>query len=88
MVCTTGMAPPGIKITTHMLSSVDTPLLRKSTLDQFWDLKSTGITEPLSTSDDDQALTKQLNFLTIIICDQIWENVHSSHIRFCTFRDS
>ena len=21
------------------------------------------------------------------ICDQVWENVHSSHIRFCSFRD-
>ena len=22
------------------------------------------------------------------ICDRIWENVHSSHIRFCTFKGS
>ena len=56
MVCTAGMAPPGIKVTTHMLSSVDTPLLTKPTLDQFWDLESIGIIEPLSTPDDDQAL--------------------------------
>ena len=24
----------------------------------------------------------------MIICDRIWENVHSSHIRFCAFKGS
>ena len=27
-------------------------------------------------------------FMQIAICDRIWENVHSSHIRFCTFKGS
>ena len=25
---------------------------------------------------------------SIRICDWIWENVHSSHIRFCSYGDS
>ena len=50
------MAPLGVKVTTHMFSTVDAPLLTRPNLDQFWNLESIGITESPSSSDDDQAL--------------------------------
>ena len=46
-------APLGVKVTTHMFSTVDAP---RQNLDQFWNLESIGITESPSSFDDDQAL--------------------------------
>ena len=56
LVRTVGTAPGEIKQTTHMLSSIDPALACKSTLDQFWNLESIGITDSLKTTDDDKAL--------------------------------
>ena len=46
----------GIRLTTHMLTTVDSSLLTKPNLDRFWNLESLGIAESPLTSDDDQAI--------------------------------
>ena len=56
LVSTIGIAPTGMKASTHMLSNADSSLVDKPNLDIFWNLESIGIVDLPSTSDDDQAL--------------------------------
>ena len=35
-----------------------------------------------------QIVVDFVSFLSMIICDRIWENVHSSHIQVFSFEDS
>jgi len=56
LVGTIGIAPTGIKPSTHMFSSVDSSFVDKPNLDIFWNLESIGIVDSPLTSDDDQAL--------------------------------
>ena len=56
LISTMGIPPMGIRLTTHMLTTVDSSLLTKPNLDRFWNLESLGIVESPLTSDDDQAI--------------------------------
>lgn len=56
LVSTLGIAPEGMKTTTHMFSNVDSPFVNKPNLDLFWNLESIGITNLPLTTDDKQAL--------------------------------
>ena len=55
-VSTVGVAPTNIHTTTHMLTSVDSPIAVKPSIELFWNLESLGITESPSISEDDVAL--------------------------------
>ena len=55
-VSTIDVAPTSIPLTTHMLTSVDSPIAVKPSIELFWNLESLGITESPSVSDDDIAL--------------------------------
>ena len=55
-VSTIGVVPTNIPLTTHMLTSVDSPIAVKPSIELFWNLESLGITESPSVSEDDVAL--------------------------------
>ena len=56
LIRTVGIPPMGIRLTTHMLTTVDSSLLTKPNLDRFWNLESLGIADSPVISDDDQAI--------------------------------
>ena len=56
LISTVGIPPMGIRLTTHMLTTIDSSLLTKPNLERFWNLESLGIAESPLTSDDDQAI--------------------------------
>ena len=46
----------GVRPSTYMLTTVNSSLLTKPELDQFWNQESLGILETPPASDDDQAM--------------------------------
>ena len=56
LVTTVGLVLRGIKMNTHMLTSIDHSLESKPNLEHFWSLESIGITDSPVAADDDQAL--------------------------------
>ena len=49
LVSTVGSAPNGIKPTAHMLTSIDSSLSSKPSLEHFWNPESIGITDNIET---------------------------------------
>ena len=56
LISTVEIPPMGIRLITHVLTTVNSLLLTKPNLDWFWNLESLGIAESPLTSDDDQAI--------------------------------
>ena len=52
LVSTVGSVPNGIKRTAHMLTSIDPSISSKPSLEDFWNLKSIGITDSPSQNSE------------------------------------